>query len=92
MFNLSKIERLTQLFIDFKGGVEIKVSFPMGNLCNSSTIEHNYTGCLVHMVDLSCDLVCLLGFFFAAPRKATGCSLISPMDFLRRAFVYSLQV
>lgn len=63
MFNLSKIERLTQLFIDFKGGVEIKVSFPMGNLCNSSTIEHNYTDCLVHMVDLSCDLICLLGFF-----------------------------
>lgn len=63
MFNLSKTETLTQLFIDFKGGVEITVSFPMGNLCNSSTTEHNYTGCSVHMVDLPCDLAFLLGFF-----------------------------
>ena len=91
MFSLSKTETLTQLFIDFKGGVEITVSFPMGNLCNSSTTEHNYTGCSVHMVDLPCDLACLLGFF-AALRKVTGCSLISPMDFMRHTFVYFLQV
>lgn len=72
-------QKCAQLFIDFKGQLEIKASFPMGNLCNSSTIEYNYTGCSVHMVGLLCDFVCLSGFF-AAPRKPTGCS-ISPADF-----------
>ena len=45
----------------------------MGNLCNSSSIEYNDTGYLVHMVGLPCDVVCLFRvfffFFFAILRK-----------------------
>jgi hypothetical protein len=58
--------------------VEIKASFPMGNLCNSSTTEYNYTGCLVHLVGLPYDSVC--SGFLAVPREAAGCCIISLMN------------
>lgn len=74
LLNLSERHRdRTQLSVDFLGGVEIKASFPVGNLCNSSTAEYNCTGCLLHMVGLPYDdLVCLFWFLSISQ---SGCRL-----------------
>lgn len=74
MFNLSERHSdSAHLSVDFLGGVEIKASFPVGNLCNSSTAEYNCTGCLLHMVGLPYDdLVCLFWFLSIS---LSGCRL-----------------